>query len=94
MPSNRQNKQSNYQVFVIDMFHYDETWMDKEYDTAEDAIARAKDIVLRSFSKRGKAGYDEWLSFGESAGVIASNGAEEVDFSAQDFVKEICNIHE
>ena len=94
MASNRKNKQCNYQVFVIDMFDYDNAWMDKEFSNAADAIARAKDIVLRSFSKRGKDGYEEWLSFGESASVISSNGDEEVEFSAQDFVKEICNILE
>ena len=94
MASNRKNKQCNYQVFVIDMFDYDNAWMDKEFSNAADAIARAKDIVLRSFSKRGKDGYEEWLSFGESASVISSNGDEEVEFSAQDFVKEICNIRE
>ena len=94
MASNRKNKQCNYQVFVIDMFDYDNAWMDKEFSNSADAIARAKDIVLRSFSKRGKDGYEEWLSFGESASVISSNGDEEVEFSAQDFVKEICNILE
>jgi len=90
----QQNKLSNYQVFVIDMFDYDNAWMDKEFSNAEDAIARAKDIVLRSFSKRGKDGYEEWLCFGESASVISSNGDEEVEFSAQDFVKDVCNIRE
>ena len=75
------------------MFDYDNAWMDKEFSNSADAIARAKDIVLRSFSKRGKDGYEEWLSFGESASVISSNG-DEVEFSAQDFVKEICNIRE
>jgi len=86
------SKTYKYQVFVIDMFHYDETWNDKEYETADEAIERAKYIVLRSFNERGKAGYDEWLRFGESASIIALNGAEAVNFSAQDFVKEICNV--
>ncbi len=90
MSSNKQNK---YRVFVINMFDYDETWMDKEYETADLALERAKHIVLRSFNDRGKAGYYEWLRFGESASIIAFNGAEEVDFSAQDFVKAICNIN-
>jgi len=94
MASNRQNKQANYQVFVIDMFDYDNAWMDKEYNNAADAIARAKDIVLRSFSKSGKDGYEEWLRFGESASVISIDIDEEVEFSAQDFVKEICKIRE
>ena len=81
-----------YKVFIIDMFDYTDSWFDEEYQTAEEAIERAKYIVLRSFGERSKAGYEEWLSFGESASVISPQGVNPVEFSAQDFVKEICGV--
>lgn len=68
--------------------------MDGEYQTAEEAINHAKEVVLRSFSKRGKAGYEEWLLFGESASISTPEGASAVEFSDQDFVKNICGIRE
>ncbi len=57
MSTGRKNKVYKYQVFVINIFDY-----------------------------------DEWLRFGESASGIALNGAEEFNFSAQDFVKAVCNV--
>ena len=81
-----------YKVFIMDMFDYSYSRFDGEYQTAEEAIERAKHIVLRSFGERGKAGYEEWLSFGESASIISPHGVNPAEFSAQDFVKEICGV--
>ncbi len=76
------------------MFHYEEdVRLYGEYQTAEEAIKLAKQVVLRSFSKRNKAGYEEWLLFGESVSISSPEGADPVEFSDQDFVKDICAVN-
>lgn len=86
------NKTPTYKLLVMDMFSYGESRIEGEYHSAEEALKHAKQIVLGSFEKRGKEGYEEWLSFGEAASIIALDGAELVEFSAQDYVKRICHV--
>lgn len=83
---------ATYKILVMDMFSYGESRIQGEYATAEEALKNAKQIVLKSFDTRGREGYEEWLSFGESASIIELEGASPVEFSAQDYVKKICGI--
>ena len=87
-----ENIKPSYKLLVMDMFSYGESRIQGEYATAEEALKHAKKIVLRSFDTRGREGYEEWLSFGESASIIELDGASPVEFSAQDYVKKICGI--
>ena len=81
----------NYLVVVMDMYNYGESYDHSDYYTAEEALCVVKEIILSSFKKRGKEGYDEWMAFGESAYIVPINGAPEVPkFDSQKFVKEIC----
>lgn len=72
--------------------HHDPCVIGNEYNSAEDAITEAKKRILNSFEGRGEVGYSNWFSFGEDVVILALNGAKEVDFSGQNFVKEICGI--
>lgn len=81
-----------YQVFVMDMFNYGETWTHGEYGTAEEAIAQAIKIIIRSFEKTGKEGFEEWMRFGEDAGILSLGDAPEIKFSGIEFVKKYCEV--
>lgn len=85
----------NYLVVVLDMFRYGESYDHSDYYTHEEAFYVAKKIILSSFSKTGKDGYDEWMMFGEDAIIVAINGAPKAPhFSGQAFVKEVCGLIE
>jgi len=85
----------NYLVVILDMFSYGESYDHTDYYTYEEAIYVAKKIILSSFSKNGKDGYDEWMMFGEDAIIVAINGAPKAPhFSGQAFVKEVCGLTE
>ncbi len=85
-----------YTVFVDDNFRY----MDEEarycagtFDTAEEAITKAKDIVIRSLADLWEPGctgdglYSNYKQFGEDPFVKAPEGEPPVAFSAWDFAK-------
>ena len=79
----------------MDMYDYGSSYDHTDYYTSEEAIDIAKDITLSSFTKSGQYGYDEWMTFGEDAYVIAINGAPAAPkFSGQEFVKIICELTE
>jgi hypothetical protein len=84
-----------YLVVVMDMYDYGSSYDHTDYYTSEEAIYVAKEIILTSFTKRGQDGYDEWMTFGEDAFIVAINGSPEITkFSGQGFVKEICGLTE
>lgn len=89
-----ENKAMTFQVLVDDNFHY----MDKsartcagEYQTAEKALARAKDIVdsyLQDIYKDGMTAnqlYDHYVAMGEDPYIV---GPEMVDFSAWNYARQ------
>ena len=77
----------------MDMYNYGESYEHSDYFTAEEALCVVKEIILSSFKKRDKEGYDEWMMFGESAYITPINGAPEIPkFDSQQFVREICDI--
>lgn len=83
----------NYLVVVFDMYNYGETYDHTDYYTVEEALYVAKKIILSSFSKKGKDGYDEWLMFGEDAIIVPINGAPQTSpFSGKEFVKWYCGL--
>ncbi len=77
----------------MDMYNYGESYEHSDYYTAEEALCVVKEIILSSFNKRGKEGYDEWMMFGEDAYITPINGAPEIPkFDSQQFVKAICRL--
>jgi hypothetical protein len=85
-----------YIVYVDDNFRY----MDPEarycagsFETAEAAIAKAKDIVIASLAEAWEPGisadalYSTYKSFGDDPFVMAPEGEPRVQFSAWDFAK-------
>ncbi len=77
----------------MDMYNYGESYEHSDYYTVEEALCVVKEIILSSFNKRGKEGYDEWMMFGESAYITPINGAPEIPkFDSQQFVREICGL--
>ena len=83
----------NYLVIVMDMYDYGSSYEHTDYYTYDEALCVVKEIILSSFTKRGQEGYDEWMTFGESAYVVSINGSSEVPkFSSQEFVKQICGL--
>lgn len=83
-----------YRVLVDDNFHFmDEgsRYCAGEYDTAEEALARAKDIVESSLQEVFKPGisakqlYDQYVAFGGDPYIV---GPEEVSFSAWDYARD------
>jgi len=87
-----ENIKPSYKLLVLDMFSYGESRIEGDFHSADEALRHAKKIVLKSFDTRGREGYEEWLSFGESVSIIELDGASPVEFSAQDYVKKICGI--
>jgi len=84
----------NYLVVVMDMYNYGESYDHSDYETAEEALEVVREIIKRSFSKRGQEGYDEWMMFGESAYISPINGAPEIPkFKSQEFVRSICGLY-
>lgn len=85
----------NYLVVVLDMFRYGESYDHSDYYTEEEALYVAKKIILSSFSKKGKEGYDEWMMFGEDATIVSINDSPQISFfSGQEFVKKFCGLIE
>ena len=77
----------------MDMYDYGSSYEHTDYYTAEEALCVVKEIILRSFKKRGKEGYDEWMMFGEDAYIAPINGAPAIQkFNSQQFVKSICGL--
>jgi GTP diphosphokinase / guanosine-3',5'-bis(diphosphate) 3'-diphosphatase len=83
-----------YRVLVDDNFHYmdeSERYTSGEYDTAEEAIAKCKEIVddyIDDAAKKADSAaelYDSYVSFGEDPYI---EGPTDVDFSAWDYAKE------
>lgn len=83
-----------YRVLVDDNFHYmdeSERYSSGDYDTAEEAVAKCKEIVdgfIDDAAKKAKSAadlYDSYQLFGEDPYV---EGPTEVDFSAWDYAKE------
>ena len=94
MKNHHRKFSKNYLVVVLEMFNYGSSYDLDDYDTYDEAVAAAKEVVLSSFSKKGKEGYKEWLIFGDDAIIISINGAPEMPFSidSQNLVKKVCGI--
>ena len=84
-----------YTIHVDDNFHYmdeDERYTLGEFDTAEAAIAAARDIVdqyLQSAYKPGISArelYDSYVTFGEDPWISTDDG--DCKFSAWDYAKQ------
>ena len=86
-----------YTVFVDDNFHYmDEhkSCMLGEFEAAEEAVAKAKEIVDEFLSHAYQKGmtaqqlYERYTSFGEDPYIVG--GPPESTFSAWSYAKEKC----
>lgn len=84
----------NYLVVVLEMFNYGSSYDLDDYDTYDEAVAAAKEVILSSFSKKGTEGYEEWLIFGTDAIIVSINGAPEMPSSldSKNLVKKVCGI--
>ena len=64
-------------------------WVGREFATADEAVAHAREIVYRSCAE---VGFDltTYLGFGEDPVVIAPPNAPRVEFSARSYAEEVC----
>ncbi len=85
-----------YVVYVDDNFHYmdkDERYKSGEYDSADEAIAKCKEIVDRYLTEykpkfsTAEELYESYTGYGDDPFVV---GPTKVDFSAWDYAKEQC----
>ena len=76
-----------------DNFHYmdDEEayWVAREFATAEEAVAHAREIVYRSCADV-EFDLSTYLGFGEDPLVIGPPGVPRVEFSARRYAAEVC----
>ncbi len=86
-----ENLDVQYDVMVDDNFHFmdeEERCTDNTYASADEAIARCKQIVDQSLRWNYKPGmtqeelYDRYIAFGDDPFVIARNSDERVTFCA------------
>ncbi len=88
-----------YKVMVDDNFHYmdeDERWEFANVTTADEALAACRKLVdwslLREYEwRRGQTAellFDRYVSFGDEPFVVASEGAEKIEFSARTHARE------
>jgi hypothetical protein len=86
----------SYRVVVADNFHYqdpDEIYVFGEFNSAEEALSKAQQIVEASLADTYEPGmtadalYCSYTMFGEDPYVVALDGAPIVSFSAWDFAR-------
>lgn len=86
---------AKYTVFVDDNYHYmdeSERYKAGEYDTAEEAIAKCKEIVDSFFNDKEllKQDYDglvtSYVMFGEDPFIISED--KSCKFSARDYARQ------
>jgi hypothetical protein len=87
-----------YKVYVDDNYHYmdeDERVTAGSYDSLEEALAKCREIVIRSLNDFYEKGITpeklsaQWSMFGEDPFVVGGGGS--VPFSARKFVTaELC----
>jgi hypothetical protein len=93
-----------YKVMVDDNFHYqdeDERTEAGTYETEEEAVESAKEIVLKTLVWNYKTGmspdklYDQYTSFGDDPFIVPKGT---IEFSAWDYAKDmvraVCTIME
>lgn len=83
-----------FRVRVYDNFHYMDysaSWISGEYATYDEALIRAKRIVVESCKEFG---FDmaKYVMFGEDP-AIEGAGEEHPLFSARDYAREVCDAH-
>jgi hypothetical protein len=83
----------NYLVVVMDMYNYGESYKRSYHETYQEALNVVKEVIKSSFSKSGLDGVDEWFAFGETAYIVAINGAPSVEkFDDAGFVYSLCGV--
>jgi hypothetical protein len=88
---------SHYKVMVDDNFHYmdeDERWELGTFATAEEALVACRKLIDEWLAHDCKPGmsandlYEQYTFFGDEPFILALGGAEPVNFSARDYVRE------
>ncbi len=90
----------SFKVIVAENSHYmdeSEHWEAGTFDTFEEAIAKAKQIVETSLEEAVKAGggerefYEHYVRWGDDPFIKVIDGPQDgISFSAWDYAKERC----
>jgi hypothetical protein len=86
---------AKFRLRVWDNFHYmdeSEAFDHGEFDTYEEALAAAMQIVEESVAHHGFK-MEEYAMFGDDSGIICPPGDSQPLFSARDYARELCEKH-
>lgn len=82
-----------YRIRVWDNFHYQDDdeayWLQEEFETEEEAVARAKQIVYESCKDVGFE-LAQYTMFGDDPAVFGPPDTPRVKFSGREYAREIC----
>ena len=85
---------SQYEVYVSEIWEPGKPWRYGSYRTAEGAIAAAKSVCDSELESRDLKGYKQWCIFGDSAFISSVDKAPRIDFSGYAYMEELCGIHD
>ena len=85
-------EESQYEVYVSEMWEPGKPWRYGRYKTAEKAIAAAKSVCDAELESRDLRGFLSWCTFGDSAFISAVDKAPDIDFSGHEYMEELCGI--
>lgn len=90
-------RKPRYGIGYIDMYDYGCSWSGPEYESAAKALDHAYEVLDRFLEGELKPGmtakelYERFMHFGEDVVIAAIDGAPEVKFSGQDYVRRRCH---
>ncbi len=87
----RSRKRPCYRIDVLDNFDHGRSWSENTFSSAEAALGAARRICKSGLPSRDAVGRDMWFQFGETPIIVGIDGAKPVEFSAIDYINQLCN---